>query len=338
MRILILGAGSIGRRHTKNLLSLGVRDISAYDPNRSARRGISDEYGIPTHDDYGSAVAWEPEAAIICSPSHLHLSQARDLLNAGSHLFIEKPVAIVWEGVPELIQAADYRGKIVQVGFNLRFHPAVQLIGQLLREGRVGTPWVMRARFGHFLPQWRPDQDYRNSYSAHADQGGGVLMDSIHEIDYLLSWGGDVREVHSLITRTSDLEIDTEDYAAVLLRFASGAVGEARLDYLRYEKLREAEVIGSSGMVVWESRGKSPEHVLVRWLERGSKDYSTLYEDPEYDINESYVSEMRHFLKCVQGEESPLFTLEEAARSLSLVLSAKQDSGSGLMSSRSAGS
>lgn len=336
MRTLILGAGSIGTRHVKNLLSLGVRDIAAYDSDRFARRRISAEYNIPTLDDYASALAWEPEAAIICSPSHLHLSQARDLLSTGSHLFIEKPLAQEWEGVPEFIQAANQSGKVVQVGFNMRFHPAVQLIGQLLREGAVGKPWALRTRFGHYLPQWRPDQDYRNSYSAHADQGGGVLMDSIHEIDYLLWWGGEVKETRSLLAHTSDLEIDTEDYATVMLRFASGAVGEARLDYLRYEKLREAEVIGSDGMVVWESRGKAPEHVLVRRLERGSQTYSTVYEDPEYDINESYVSEMAHFLKCVQGEERVAVTLDEAAKSLEIVLDAKEGSSPVLATPRSA--
>ena len=330
-----MGAGSIGSRHVQNLLSLGVRDIAAYDSDRFARRRISDEYRIPTLDDYGSAVAWEPEATVICSPSHLHLSQARDLLRAGSHLFIEKPLAQEWEGVEEFIQAANRSGKVVQVGFNMRFHPAVQLVGQLLRDGAVGKPWVLRTRFGHYLPQWRPEQDYRKGYSARADQGGGVLMDSIHEIDYLLWWGGDVQEIRSMLAHTSNLEIDTEDYATVLLRFASGAVGEARLDYLRYEKLREVEIIGSDGMVVWESRGKAPEHVLVQRLESGSQTYSTVYEDTEYDINESYVAEMSHFLKCIQGEEPPVVTLEEAAKSLAIVLDAKESSAPVLATPRS---
>ena len=89
-------------------------------------------------------------------------------------------------------------------------------------------------------------------------------------------------------------------------------------------------------MVVWESRGKAPEHVLVRRLERGSQTYSTVYEDPEYDINESYVSEMAHFLKCVQGEERVAVTLDEAAKSLEIVLDAKEGSSPVLATPRSA--
>ena len=336
MKLVVVGAGSIGRRHIRNLRSLGSGDIAVFDPDPSSREWVSREYGIPTLETYEAALAWDPEAALICSPSHLHLRQAREFLSLGAHLFIEKPLAERWEGVPEFIEAAKASGKVVQVGFNMRFHPAVRLIRESLVAGVVGTPWVLRTRFGHYLPQWRPDQDYRDSYSAHAVQGGGVLMDCIHEIDYMLLWGEEVQEVSSLLAHASDLEIDTEDYATILMRFASGAVGEVRLDYLRFEKLREAEVIGSQGMILWESRGKAPEHVVVRRLDRGSQAYLTLHEAPNYDINETYVSEMNHFLSCIRGEEETLVSVAEAANSLAVVLKARESFGAALSTHGSA--
>ena len=324
MRTLLLGAGSIGRRHLANLKSLGVRDLAVYDPNRKSRNQISDEYQVVTVDSYPDALAWEPEIAFVCSPSHLHLSQARHLLAQNVHIFVEKPLSDWMEGVAEFIQATKGSRSIVQVGYNMRFHPAVQLIQKAVMNGDIGDPWVFRCRFGHYLPQWRPDQDYRETYSAHADQGGGVLADCIHEVDYLLWWGGEVNEVRSLLAHTSDLEIDTEDYATVLLKFTSGAVGEVRTDYLRFEKLREAEIIGSTGMLIWESRGKVPEHVTLRRFDRTDQTYITLYEDAGFDINKTYVDEIEHFLKCVAGEAEPLITAEEASRSLEVMVQARQ--------------
>jgi len=323
VKVLLLGAGSIGRRHLKNLLHLGVRDIAVYDPDPGARQWVSQEYSLVTLDAYEPALDWGADAALVCTPNHLHLSQARDLLNQGMHLFIEKPIAESWEGVPEFVHDVERSGKVVQVGFNMRFHPAVRRIQEALQGGQIGVPWVLRNRYGHYLPQWRPGQDYRHTYSAHADQGGGILMDSIHEVDSMVWWGGEVQEVTALLAHTSHLEIDVEDYATVLLRFASGAAGEVRLDYLRYDKLRDAEVIGSEGMILWESRGKAPEHVLVQRFDPISRSYTTLCEVPEYDVNETYVDELRHFFGCIQAGENPLVTAAEAAKSVAVVLEAK---------------
>ena len=304
-------------------MTLGVRDITLYDSDRAARRRASEELRVPTHDLYSSALAWEPEAALICTPTEVHLSQAQHLLAQGVHLFIEPPLAVSWEGVSEFVNAAEGSKRIVQVGYNMRFHPAVTRIQHEVIQGNIGTPWVLRTRFGHYLPLRQPNQDYRSTYSAQSAQGGGALMDGIHEVDYMLWWGGKVQETRSLLGQTSDLEIDVEDYATLLLRFESGAVGEVRVDYLRYEMLREAELIGSSGMLLWESSGDSSEHILVRRLDKESQTYHTLYEAPRYDINQTYIDEIKHFIACINGEVTPLLPVSDAAASLSVVLEAK---------------
>ena len=326
MRVLVMGAGSIGRRHLANLRALGVSDLVVYDPLPAARERAAREWDAVSVETEESALDREPEVVFICSPSHLHLRQARAVLGR-AHLFVEKPLATESEGVPALLEA-DRRGRrVATVGHNMRFHPAVRRIREEMLAGAVGRPWVLSARFGHYLPNWRPGQDYRTTYSAHAAEGGGVVMDGLHDIDYVLWWGGEVREVLPFRAAVSGLDIDGEDYAAVLLRFTSGAVGHVQLDYLRCEKLRGAEIMGSAGVLVWESLGKTPEWVRVRRIDAETRRSETLLDLPAYDVNETYVAEVQHFFRAIRGAEPPQLTLADAAASLPVVLAARAPAG-----------
>lgn len=323
MRVLILGASCIGLRHMRNLLSLGIRDIAVHDSDRAARRRANVEYDALTLDSYQSALAWEPEIAFICTPAQFHLAQAQHLLAQGVHLFIEKPLADRWEGVPEFLEAVERTSSIVQVGYNMRFHPAVARIHQEIAQGSIGTPWLFRTRSSQKFFQGQSDPGHQDSESSNAELKGSALIDDIQEIDYTLWWGGNVEQVSALMGHASNLETDVEDYAAVLLRFVSGAIGEVRADLLGIETIRETEVTGSTGILLWESKGSNPEHVLLRRFDKEHQSYHTLFEAPRYDVNQTYIDEIKHFLACVQEKTAPLVSVSEAAESLSVTLQAK---------------
>ena len=235
----------------------------------------------------------------------------------GCHLFIEKPVAHALEGVDELREEVRTRGLATLVGCNFRFHPGLRHVKTLLEDDAIGTVVSARAQFGQYLPDWHPWEDYRLGYSAQKSLGGGVTLDRIHEIDYLRWLLGDVTEVCAMIGRLSHLEIDTEDTAEILLRFASGAFASIHLDYVRRTYDCSLEIVGEEGTVHW-----SYQDHRVRWRLAGQDSWQVL-EWPGYDGNDMYVDELRHFLRVLGGEESSELDAAEGARVLAIAWAAK---------------
>ena len=316
MRFLTVGAGSIGSRHSRNLASLGHR-VVVWDTDHDRLREAAALPGIETAPSLEGALAAKPDAVLICTPPALHLEPARQALAAGAHLFVEKPIAHASDGVPALIDEARRSGRVLAVGFNLRFLPSLRRVKALLEEKRAGDVLAVRAEFGAYLPDWRPGRDYRDNYAVRAALGGGILLDAIHELDYLGWLLGEVEEVFCTAGHWSDLAGDTEDVAEVTLRFESGALAQVHLDYLQRRYRRNVQVIGDAGVIVWDF----PTHtVRIHGAEpRGEE--TTCVDDG--DPNDVYVEEMRHFIRCLEGRESPLVDGNEALRSIRLVEAAK---------------
>jgi predicted dehydrogenase len=318
LRFLVAGCGSIGKRHMKNLRALGAAEIIACDPSASRREEVHATLGVPTVASF--AEVWErtPDAIVIAAPTALHLSLAVEAAERGMHLFIEKPLASSWDGIESLVTLANDKDLVSLVGCNLRFHPGLLTIKRLLGEGVVGRITAARIAVGQYLPDWHPWEDYRQSYSARAELGGGVILDAIHEIDYGRWLLGEVEGVFCLAGKLSDLEIDTEDSAALLVRFADGALGEIHLDYVQRTYHRTCQIIGDEGTIHWDyTTGQ------VRWFSAHNKTWRS-FDNPEgWQANQMYVDEMRHFIGCLAGCVQSEQDLSEAARVLSIALAAK---------------
>lgn len=323
MKLLVVGVGSIGRRHLKNLLALGAGTVSICDTDPVALDAARREFGVEAFAGLDRALDRGPDAVLVCTPTHLHLPTARAALDAGAHLFIEKPLSASLEGTQELIALARAKRRVVLVGCNMRFHPGVAHLKVALAAGLPARPFYFRARFSHYLPNWRRATDYRRSYSARQEQGGGILLEGVHEVDYLRWFAGEVARVAAHAEHLSDLEIDSEDYALLLLQFQNGAIGQIHLDCLSSLKLRGCEIVGTAGIVRWWSEGKEPEIVRVQAYDGASGRNEDLYTCVAYDANLMYVDEMRHFLDCVSGASTPLLDLEGAARVLTLMLAGR---------------
>jgi len=174
-----------------------------------------------------------------------------------------------------------------------------------------------RAQFGQYLPDWHPWEDYRHGYSARQDLGGGVVLDRIHEIDYLRWLFGEITEVYAMIGHCSSLEIDTEDTAEMLLRFRSGGFGSIHVDYVRRPYDCSFSATGEEGMIEWCYQ----DHV-VSWYGTSDCTWHRM-EWPAYAVNQMYLDEMRHFLQVVSGEAQSECDIQEGRRVLELALAAK---------------
>lgn len=317
MRFLVVGTGSIGTRHGRNLVDLGHK-VLAWDVDPSRLPEVAMLPGVEVARSFEEGLEVGPDGVLVCTPPATHVALVRQALEANAHVFVEKPLADNTRGVPVLLDEARRRGRLLVVGFNLRFLPSLQRVKTLLEASRVGRVFAVRAEFGFYLPAWRPMRDYRDNYAVDARLGGGILLDAIHEFDYLGWLFGDVAEVFCTSGHWSDLAGDTEDLAEVTLRFRSGVLGQVHLDYLRRVYRRTLDVIGEKAVIAWDY---GTRNVTIHEAEpdRCETHEGTSDGDPQ----EMYVAEMRHFVRCIEGREMPLIDGHEGLRALTLVEAAK---------------
>ena len=298
-RVAVLGQGSIGRRHAGLLRDLG-HEVATYDP--------ADAAGAPSAAE---ALAGA-RAAVVATPSARHAEDALLALEAGCDTLVEKPFAMDAAEAARLVEAAD--GRLLAAAMNLRFHPGPSTVRRLVAEGAVGRVLRVAAWCGSWLPGWR-DVDYRETYSAHAALGGGVLLDAIHEVDELAWVAGPATSVSALLPRVSSLELDVEDVALLQLELASGAVATVTLDYLDRDYHRGIRVVGEEGSVAWEWR----EDAVVLARPGGSERF-----DAPRDFAPTYRAELEAFLGG-----TPPATAAEAAHVLAVVDAARRSAREG---------
>lgn len=317
MRLLIVGAGSIGRRHAINAATRC--EVLIHDSDAARSRAVAAASGATVRDDLDDALRCQPDAAVVATPPADHADTATRLLEAGCDVLVEKPLADRAEAAHALAARAASAGRRLYVACNMRFHAGPWSLRAHLHE--IGQPLFARAHFGHWLPNMRPDSDYRELYCARREAGGGVMLDGIHELDYLTWLLGPVTDARGTTARLSSLAIDAEDYAAFALTHAGGARSEIHLDYLQACKRRGCEITGSEGTLVWDSEGKRPEHCRVRLFRHGTQSGEIVHEDPDVDPNAAYLTMLDRFLDAVRGAPADdLLDGATAARELAIAL------------------
>jgi predicted dehydrogenase len=305
MRILIVGFGSIGRRHFQNLLHLGESDLVFLRSNRSTLP--DDEIAdYPVETDLEAALAHRPEGVIIANPTSLHLDVAIPAAEAGCHLLIEKPISNSMERLGEFGSAVEKSGSKVLVGFQFRYHPQLRKIAKMLAGSEIGRPVSVRAHWGEYLPGWHPWEDYRKGYSAREELGGGVVLTLCHPLDYLSWLIGEVDEVWAFTSQIRELGIKVESNAEIGLRFKNGVLGTVHLDYIQRPNKHLLEIIGTQGTVCWDyTDGR------LELIQAGANDHQSFSLPEGYERNDMFLDQTRHFLAVVRGEMDPVCSLAD---------------------------
>lgn len=317
MKILVFGCGSIGERHIRNLETLSAGGIIVCDTDPQRLALIKRKYDIAeTYTESQEALAQGVDVVLVCTPPSTHIPIAAKAVDNNAHVFIEKPMSHNLDGVDELIATASKNGLIICVGCNFRFHEGLQLVKDIVESGKIGRIFSARAEFGQYLPDWRPWQDYTQSYTARKDLGGGIILDGSHEIDYMRWLFGDVEVACCFAGQVGSLKVETEDIAEILLQFKSGVIGNIHLDFLRPGYKRTCEIIGEKGIIKWSFEGK-----FVKTYSMDTKKWKTF--KLATDSNEMYIQEMQHFIRCVETGEKPLVDGQEGKKSLAIALMAK---------------
>ncbi|MGP0098992.1 MAG: aminotransferase class III-fold pyridoxal phosphate-dependent enzyme [Terriglobales bacterium] len=318
-RILIVGCGSIGRRHAKNLKSLGARQLGFCDTNPDALKQCGEDLNAEVFADYGEALQkFRPDIVLICTPPVYHVEEALAALQARAHVFIEKPLSHESSGIQALISEARRRDRVVQIGYNMRFHPGLQILKDLVDSGRIGRVLWLHVEAGQYLPDWRPWQHYRESYSARQELGGGIILDGSHELDYICWLLGRPTEVTCRAEHLSSLDVDVEDSAWIYLTFPERRRAELHLDFVQRAYTRTCKVVGETGTVLWDFNVQE-----VRWFSSEQGWNSIPY---TFEANDMYVAEIVHFLDSLGSGTGPMVDLEQGRDVIRVVEAAKRSS------------
>lgn len=321
---LVAGCGSIGQRHITNLNRIGVSEIVANDPDPEARGAAESAGASATYSDIESALRnHDPDIGIVCTPNHLHVPVSQRLAEAGLDLFVEKPVSHKLDEIPELIEAVQTKELVTLVGCNFRFHPGIRKVKNLLEAGAISSPLTVQIEAGSYLPDWHPEEDYQEMYSASVEQGGGAILDYIHELNYARWLFGNVKTISAMTSSQSHLDIETEDVGAIIMKMTDGVICEIHVDYVQQSASRNCKVVGDNGTLTWDVDRHTVGHYDPR-----TNTWET-HELPEWDMNKMYISEMEHFLKCVADRSKTICDIEDASHDLQAGLAALHSAESG---------
>jgi len=325
MKLLIIGCGSIGKRHLGNLQSLGAFDITVVDLDQARLKEIADNFGVNIGTDLAAALDAKPDAVFICSPNHKHMEQALLSAKAGCNIFVEKPISHNFDQMGELVSLLNKNKLHFFMGSNWKFHPAFKKMKEVIDSKILGRILSFTVIFGQYLPDWHPWEDYRKGYSANKRLGGGILLDS-HEFDYIQWFLGPIRTVAGFCGKHTDLEIDTEDIAEAIVKLESGAIGNIHVDYLQRPYRRSFYFYGEQGSMEWDF---SSNEIKVYKLDK--KEWEITRIDPSYELNQMYKDEISHFLNILAGKEASLSNIEDAVRILKVIEAVKNSSKEGIV-------
>lgn len=318
-RILIVGLGSIGKRHLK--LARELRPDADIQVLRHQKSKEVPEFASGCLFHLEDALDFCPQIAIIANPASMHLDVAKPLAAKGVHLLIEKPLAASSEGVQSFLNTCAESKVVLMVGYNLRFLPSLQEFQRLLHKDRIGKILSVRCEAGQNLLAWRPDTDYRKTVSAQSKLGGGVLLELSHEIDYLRWIFGEISWVKASCSTQSNLEIDVEDTVHAILGFKTGNLqGTLNMDFIRHDTMRTCTAIGERGTLRWDALAGE-----VIFFEQGADQWQTMFHAKQ-QREDAYLAEWHHFLQCINIDQKPIVSGGNALDVLQIVDAIKSSS------------
>jgi predicted dehydrogenase len=269
-----------------------------------------------------------PQIAIIANPATFHLEKAQKFAEAGIHLLIEKPLSTSTVGIIELINTCKKNDVVLMTGYNLRFSYSLTRFNELIKEKIVGKILSVRCEVGQYLPDWRPNKDFRKTVSANKRLGGGVLLELSHEIDYLRWIFGDIVWVRATLGKQSSLEIDVEDSAHLVLGFELNSdrnqlIASLNLDFIRHDQTRSCTVIGDKGTLRWNGLTGT-----VDVYTQNSENWVELFTHHS-DTNETLLAEWENFLESVNKKSEPFITGEDGLRVVEVIEAARKSAATG---------
>jgi predicted dehydrogenase len=328
--VLVVGLGSAGRRHVGIIKELFPDINIVVLRHRQCDKNDIDALGLyKCVTSIDKAIETNPQAAIIANPATKHIGVAEKLAHNGIHLLIEKPISDSSMGVQALINICNQNNVILMTGYNLRFLPSLIEFKKQLQAKKIGDIYLVRSEVGQYLPSWRPESDYKNGVSANKSLGGGVLLELSHEIDYLSWIFGPIKWVKSHVSKQSDLDIDVEDSANIILGFKSNdgreLISSLNIDFIRHDTTRKCFVIGEKGTLLWNGINGQ-----VMFFKKSGTQWDELYSS-KLEREYTYKEEIKSFFLSVETITIPSISGQDGLEVVKIIENIKESSNNNSM-------
>ena len=318
-KILIVGYGSIGKRHTQNILTHTQHEIIIFTKRKDL--DSLEKKRVKVFHNLQECLSEKPQIGFITNETAYHIPIAIKLAKAGLDLFIEKPLSNSIKGVQTLRKIVKQKKLITQMGHHLRFHDCIIKIHELIKQKKIGRVISIQAENGSYLPDWHPYEDYRYGYAAKKKLGGGVVLTQIHDVDYLYWIFGSPKSVFSVTGKFSNLDISVEDYSASIIQFKNKITAELHLDFFQGLEYRRIKIKGTDGIIFWNSQEN-----IVKVYSNKKNVWKTILKIKNFDRNQLYIDEIIYFLKCVKNRKNTINNLDNGIETMKIALAIKESS------------
>ncbi len=321
---LLVGYGSIGRRHLENLHALGVEDWVVVHTGEGTLPfeplGV-----VRVYSDLSAALAaTTPTFAVIANPTAMHVRAAIACARRGCALLIEKPVSDRLDDLDALRRAVADAAVQVLVGFQFRFDPGLQRVRELLGSGAFGSPLHARVVWGENLPAMHPWEDWRLGYAARRDLGGGVHHSLCHPFDYLRMLFGEATSVTAKL-HAGPLRLDVAEAADVVIDYGAVAA-QVHLDFWSQPSTHRVEITCQTGSITWDYVAGA----LRTWSQDDGA-WGSIAVPGVADRNALFVAEARHFLDIVNRKVLPQCSLEDGIRAVEMCVAIERADAVGVL-------
>ena len=323
IKAVVVGYGSIGRRHVKNLLNLPDIQVIICTKRKDLKE-IKNKKVI-VYRNLEKCLKEKPSIGFVTNETSKHIQTATILAQNGVDIFLEKPLSDSMKGVEKLLKIVKKKKLITQMGCNLRFYPPIVKIKKLIDEKKIGRVISIQVENGSYLPDWHPNEDYSKWYASKKSLGGGVVLTQIHEIDYLYWFFGEIDYVSSILGRYSDLDINVEDISISILKFKNKIIGELHIDFLQRPQFKRCKIRGVKGIIEWNSDENN-----VKIFNSKEQKWKTIPIKNNYKlsskkrVNLMYIEELKHFIKCVKNRNDTINSLTQGIETLKISLRIKK--------------
>lgn len=308
----VVGVGNISLRHRRNLKTLfpSEKVISV----SSSGRKLTDipEYADCIAENCSELLAKKPRFVVVASPASHHCEHSLPFLKAKIPVLIEKPVTLTSQQLKEVKGAINGEVPFCAVAYCLRYMPGLIKLKGVVDSGVLGNIYNVFVEVGQFLPDWRSNTDYRKSVSASKALGGGVLFELSHELDYVQWLFGRLDVEYARSRNSSELDLDVEQIADLVLKSKQGTLVSVHLDFLQKKPVRKCTIVAEHGRLEFDLVANQLNFDTAIGREE-------LLNQPSWDKNQMYLDMLKDFHEAISGQRGILASLDEAGDTIRLI-------------------